>query len=60
MSLSWIYHNTHDLKCREPFGAVPSGEKVTLRLGLQATTKIETGFYVYGGTRIGCRMPNCI
>lgn len=42
MSLSWIYHNTHDLKCREPFGAVPSGEKVTLRLGLQATTKIET------------------
>lgn len=27
-----VYHNSHELSCREPFGAVKAGAKITLRL----------------------------
>ena len=28
----WIFHDSHDITYREPFGAVPCGETITLRL----------------------------
>ena len=36
MHKDWIYHNSHDLSFRNPFGAVPCGEKVSLSLELNS------------------------
>lgn len=32
MQGNWIFHNSHDLFYRNPFGAVPCGQKVTLKI----------------------------
>ncbi len=44
MSVTWIRHDTHEIEYRSPFGAVPCGEEITLRLGLKTTSKIEGVF----------------
>ena len=44
MSITWIRHDTHDLEYRSPFGAVPAGASVTLRLGLKTSSKVESVF----------------
>lgn len=38
---SWIYHNSHDEFYRSPFGAVPCGTEVKLRLKVVAENHVE-------------------
>ena len=37
----WIFHDSHDLRYRSPFGAVPCHEKVVLRLGVKLSEPVE-------------------
>ncbi|TCS81076.1 glycoside hydrolase family 13 protein [Tepidibacillus fermentans] len=42
MARNWIYHNSHDLFYRNPFGAVPCNQQVELKIKLQLISKIDT------------------
>ncbi|MEW6621546.1 MAG: glycoside hydrolase family 13 protein [Bacillota bacterium] len=42
MQQDWIYHNSHELSYRSPFGAVPCGAEITLRLNIMNNTLPES------------------
>lgn len=41
MSRLWVYHNSYENNCRKPFGAVPCGQRVTLRIKVSSDVPVE-------------------